>query len=88
MPFSVQAKMITSAETSVTVATLEGFLACVLARVSGQLVASGKLPGTTFPFADVRLFARVCAPVSLENVKTVSFYLKYCHIFKIKCDAT
>ena len=58
--------MIATAETPVTVTALEGLLSCVLARMSGQFVTSGKLPGAAFPLANVWLLSCVRASVCLE----------------------
>ena len=65
MPLGVQRKMIAPAETPVTVVTLEGFLTGVLASVAREFVATCKFPRASFPFADVRLLARVCPSVRL-----------------------
>lgn len=66
VPFSMKAQMIATAETPVTVTALEGLLSCVLARMSGEFVTSGKLPGAAFPLANVGLLSRVCASVCLQ----------------------
>ena len=64
----MKAQMIATAETPVTVTALEGLLSCVLARMSGEFVTSGKLPGAAFPLANVGLLSCVCLEVQLHAV--------------------
>ena len=66
MAFQMKGEMIRSGEGTLTVRTLEGLDASVLAVVAGQLIRAGKFPGAPLPGTFVWLLPSVGPQMGFE----------------------
>lgn len=78
---SVKGQVVRAGEAAVAVGAAKGFDASVLAKVSRQLVRSGKAPGTALPCALVRLFTckGITTSINMPDIYIHKYKLKNIH---------